>query len=100
MGTASLIKSTALTRAGVDALRWWAAEIANARVPEEVRPMLLDAQTIAPSKESTMGAAKSEAEKVANWRTGGPWAAGLCDAGGGVGWAHRPRCASDSFLWY
>ena len=30
-GTASLIKSTALTRAGVDALRWWATEIANAR---------------------------------------------------------------------
>ena len=33
-GTASLIKSTALTRDGVNALRWMATEIANARVPE------------------------------------------------------------------
>ena len=77
-GTASLIKSTALTRAGVDALRWWATEIANARVPEEVRPLLLDAQIIALSKESTMGAEKTKAEKDAK-------AGESCDSCAGAG---------------
>ena len=90
-GTASLIKSTAITRDGVNALRWWATEIANARVPQEVKPLLLDAQIIALSKESTMGAAKTAAERAAK-------AAAGCRTCGGGGCDVCGRCRPPA-LW-